>query len=942
LGVQSQQKGADLMAIRLDEWDTKSNEEALGGASFTRTRSVDMSEAFMPGQDDELEVEEGLDAAQTEDQEPGFPVEEKQLMQLVRSAFSQGKSYQEQVLQPRWLASYNAFNNKHTGDSKYSSNRFRGRSRLFRPKTRSTARKKQAEAAAALFSTQDAVIVKAADEANPQQVAGAELVAALLRFRLDRSNENHGIPWFMTSMGAHLNAMQTGICISKQYWEYRKEPDGFEQVPVMSTLPPNVVPLMGGQSSVQIGTELKPKFKIVRDRPRCELMPPEDVIRDPSAAWENQAQDSAYLILRFPMTVEAARTFLNNVNDKSAIQFYDVDDKDLAAAAGGSSDPNNAANIRRAREQGGTDRLTDYAVDNAYKQVWLHENFFRIQGNDYVFWTLGIDRMISEAVPVEEVYPEQGGARPIVVGCGALEPFKIDPMSPVESWQELQREMNDLVNLRLDTLKQTIAPLAKVKRGRSVDIRAIQNRSPDTVVYMQDMGDVEFDRPGTVAGEAYIEMEKLNADFDDQAGNFSTGSVQTNRQLGETVGGMQMMQSNANALGEFDLRVWIETWVEPVLRQLVKLEQYYESDDNVLAISAARAKLFQKFGVDKITDDMLNSQVAVSVDVGLGSSDPMQSLAKFQQASQIALGLLGQGAQMRMKQDAVLDEVFGKAGYKDASTRFFNEADDQDPRIQEMQQAMQQMQAQMQEMSQQLADKQADYATRIKVAQINTLGGLAKQEMSQQHQVKQNFVGAAMGQLSADQDRQFQMEQANADRQFQGEQARAKMQQTAAPPPGAYPGPGEAMQAPEAGSADPAAGMTDEGPQSIQQMLGLAPPPPPADPTQAMAPLIQSMLQGFRLIASQMQQQSAQLAQQLATQEERTMQTVMASGQASDRQSMLLMRQLADMQNATLAEIQQGNERTAAILAAPKRLIRNPQTGAPEGVAPDLSNVPTR
>lgn len=930
------------MAIRLDEWDTKNNQEALGGASFTRNRTADMSEAFMPGQEEDPPTADEAPIEEQAGEGPGFPLEEKQLMQLVRSAFSQGKSYQEQVLQPRWLSAYNSFNNKHTSDSKYSSSRFRGRSRLFRPKTRATARKKMSEAAAALFSTQDAVIVKATDESNDQQLAGAELIAALLRFRLDRASENAGIPWFMTSMGAHLNALQTGICISKQYWEYRKEPDGMEEVPVETPTPPELMPVVQ-KPTMQIGTQIRPKFKIVRDRPRCELMPPEDVIRDPSAAWENQAQDSAYLILRFPMTVEAARTFLKNANDKSAIQFYDIDDKDLAAASSGASDPNNAANIRRAREQNGTDRLTDYAVDSAYKQVWLHENFFRIEGHDYVFWTLGIDRMISDAVPVEDVYPEQSGARPIVIGCGALEPFKIDPMSPVESWQELQREINDLVNLRLDTLKQTIAPLAKVRRGRSVDIRAIQNRSPDTVVYMQDMNDVEFDRPGAVAGESYIEMEKLNADFDDQAGNFSTGSVQTNRQLGETVGGMQMMQSNANALGEFDLRVWIETWVEPVLRQLVKLEQYYESDDNVLAVSAKRAKLMQRFGVSQITDEMLNSQVAVSVDVGLGSSDPMQSLAKFQQASSIALGVLGQGAQMRMKQDAVLDEVFGKAGYKDASSRFFNPSDEQDPRIQQMQQAMQQMQGQMAAMQQQLQDKQADYATRIKVAQLGVVGNLAKQEMSQQHQVKQDFVNAAMGQLSAHQDRQFQAEQAQQDQQFQqqqgdmGHQRAMEMQQAkAVPPPGAYPGPGE-MTDPQSPPENMGEGGEEQPPQTIHQMLGLQ---PPADPTQAMTPVVRAMMQGFRVIATQMQQQNAQLAQQLAAQEQRTMETVLASGQASDRQSMLLMRQLADMQNATLAEIQQGNERTAAILAAPKRLIRNPQTGAPEGVAPDLSNVP--
>lgn len=930
------------MPIRLDEMETASNREAEG-ASFTRTRSVDMSDAFLPN--DENTVENPNPEATGEvGEDTAFPVSRDQLMRLVKSAFSQGKSYQEQVLQPRWTSAYNAFNNKHASDSKYSSSRFRGRSRLFRPKTRATARKKQAEAAAALFSTSQALIIKAADESNPQQLAGAELISSLINFRLDRASENAGIPWFQISMGAHLNAQQTGVCVSKQYWEFRREIEGYDEIPIEIPVPANMQPVLGMATIPTGETERRPRYKVVRDRPRIELMPPEDVIRDPSAAWEDQAQDSAYLILRFPMTVEAAKTFLANANDKSAVKFYDVPDAALTGQAGGATDTSNSAVIRRAREHNGTDRLSDFTVDNAYMQVWLHENFMRIDGRDYVFWTLGTDRLISDAVPVEEAYPEQGGARPVVIGVGALEPFKIDPMSPVEAWQELQREMNDLVNLRLDTLKQTIAPLAKVRRGRSVDIRAIQNRSPDTVVYMQDMTDVEFDRPQGVAGESYIEMEKLNADFDDQAGNFSTGSVQTNRQLGETVGGMQMMQSNANALGEFDLRVWVETWVEPVLRQLVKLEQFYESDDKVLAISAKRAKLMPRFGVNAITDEMLNSQVAVSVDVGIGSSDPMISLQKFQQASQIVLGLLGQGAQMRMKQDAVIDEVFGKAGYKDAADRFFNPSDEQDPRIQQMQQAMQEMQGQLQQMAMQLENKDKELQTRVQVARIGAVAGLAKQEMSQQHAEKTAFVDVASQQMAAEGDRQFQREQGEADREFQmgqGEAGHARameMQQAKAQAqmgPLGMPMPG-GMAPPE--QEEP--GEQEEGAEgmeggSIQQLLGLA---RPADPAAAVAPLVQTMMQGFKFLAQQMQSQQAALAQQLASQEQQTIQAILSSSEASDRQALLITRQLATSQQQTLEAVQDGNQRIAEILAAPKVLVRNPQTGAPEAVVPDLSS----
>jgi hypothetical protein len=44
------------------------------------------------------------------------------------------------------------------------------------------------------------------------------------------------------------------------------------------------------------------------------------------------------------------------------------------------------------------------------------------------------------------------------------------------------------------------------------------------------------------------DLNVLGNDFDELAGVFSQGSVQSNRQLGETVGGMAMISQSANAL----------------------------------------------------------------------------------------------------------------------------------------------------------------------------------------------------------------------------------------------------------------------------------------------------------------------------------------------------------------------------------------------------------
>lgn len=749
------------MPIVSEEWETKSNLEAQGSSIRGREQKQPNLEVIEGGASQQPQA--SMEESEEDPDDPGLSKGE--ILTLIKNAHQQGVSYQQTILQPRWNASYLAFNNKHTSDSKYSTPRWRGRTRLFRPKTRGTARKKSAEAAAALFSTSDVVLVSPQNPGDKLQQASAAIIHELLNFRLDRSSENAGIPWFMTAMGAHLTATQTSCCISKQYWEYKQEFVGWEDVEVEQPLDLQALGLdqIEGIEPMPV-IERRKKFKTVKDKPVIRLYPPEDVIKDPGADWTNQSQDSSYLILKNPMALREAREFLKSNNEHSALQFIELLDADLWGAAGASQgDSGTAANVRRSREVAGNDRYSDQAVDLEFRTVWLHENFMRINDKDFVFWTLGIDKLVSNIVPVSKAYPEQGGARPVTIGVATIEPFKIDPMSPIESWQPLQQEINDLVNLSLDATKQGVSPLTLVKRGRSVDIKAIQNRSPDTVAYVQDVEDVKFDRPGGPSPESHVAMERMNADFDDLAGNFSIGSVQTNRALGDTVGGMKMMTNNANAMGEYDLRVWIETWVEVALRQLVKLIQYYESDENVIAVAAGKAKLLQKFNVDAITNQMLTSQVVIICNVGLGSADPMLGLQKFGEAAKIAGGIIGvEQFQKRVKADEIINEVFGKAGYKDASERFFNKAAEEDPRLAEAQQVIQQMQGALGEAENAVKDKSEDRASKeritdknnanaVKLKKMDIFGKVIGDQMGHQNTLQQQQVGHEQGMEASEQ-----------------------------------------------------------------------------------------------------------------------------------------------------------------------------------------------
>jgi hypothetical protein len=46
----------------------------------------------------------------------------------------------------------------------------------------------------------------------------------------------------------------------------------------------------------------------------------------------------------------------------------------------------------------------------------------------------------------------------------------------------------------------------------------------------------------------------------------------------QTVGGAAMMSQTAGSVSDYGLRVFFETWMEPVLKQLMKLEQAYENE----------------------------------------------------------------------------------------------------------------------------------------------------------------------------------------------------------------------------------------------------------------------------------------------------------------------------------------------------------------------------
>jgi len=582
-------------------------------------------------------------------------------LQIATDAFTASTTYMEANYRKTFEKNIALFQSRHPSGSKYLSPAFKARSRLFRPKTKSVVRKNEAAAAAAFFANVDVVNCEAEDDSNPQQVVSAALMNEVVNYRLTKS-----IPWFMTVMGAVQEAQVVGIVGSYQYWHYREK-----------------------QTLLGVDAETGEKVyepQIVTDKPCIELMPVENYRFDPAADWTDVVNSSPYFIRMVPMYVDDVKQRMEEEDGKTGQKKWKkLKDGEIRQAMV------DYDSIRQAREQKQDPLAESESPLKEFEIVWCHENFVRRNGEEKVYWTLGTQHMLTDPVDLKEVY--WTGERPFVIGCAVIEAHKAVPDSLVGIGSELQKEVNETVNQRRDNVSLVLNKRYIVKRGAQVDTDSLLRNVPGGVTLANDPElDVKEMEWNDVTSSAFQEQDRLNVDFDELVGNFSQSSVQTNRKLNETVGGMEMMSGGAGQMTEYLLRTIVETWMEKALAQLVKLEQAYETDTVILALAGSKAKLEQRYGVDQVTDDMLNGSMTVRVSVGVGSTDPAKKLGRF-------LGALKAGAEAMQllpnaNQEAVWNEIFGLAGYKGGS-RF---VDPSGPN--------QALMAQLQEMGKELQDTQ--------------------------------------------------------------------------------------------------------------------------------------------------------------------------------------------------------------------------------------------
>ena len=604
---------------------------------------------------EDSESTSGMDTGDVVAEREERPGEESDIDWLKRAkdAFRFSTTYVDSNYRKKWEDSIRAFNNQHSSDSKYNTDLFRKRSNMFRPKTRSIIRKNEAAAASAFFSNLELTDVKALNESDKAQRASADVMKQLLQYRLTKS-----IPWFKLVTGGIQDAQAQGAVIAHVHWEFFEHYD------------------KNGVVTAR------------KDNPAIELIPIENFRIDPSASWLDPIGQSPYLIHLIPMFWGAVKERMEKADPKGRTW------KKIRAEVAFGRTPNSDDSTRQARMGVQQDPAQQKREISDYDIVWVHRHIHRYEGKDWEFYTLNSERLLTDPAPLKDTVWH--GERPYVLGNVILETHKTLPEPLPILVKALQDEANENINQRMDNVKFVLNKGYFVKRGKNVDIAALVRNVPGRVTMVDNVEeDVKEQTWGDVTQSAYAEQDRIDSDFNDLAGNFSPMQVQTARTPRESTHTMKMLQAPSNLLTEYMLLTYVKTFIEPVLRQLVMMEQHYETDITILTIAGQKAQIMQKYGVNEITDEMLNRELTLVVNVGMGATDPVMKLQKFSGAATT----YAQIARLRppgLDLKEVWKELASLSGYQDG-TRFVT--DGSDPQVAALQQENQMLKQKLMETS---------------------------------------------------------------------------------------------------------------------------------------------------------------------------------------------------------------------------------------------------
>ena len=565
---------------------------------------------------------------------------EQRIVRRAQRNFDASTNYLNSEIRTRWERDIAHFQNRHSPSSKFLTPEYRQRSKTFRPKVRMAARAIEAAASAALFSRTDLLDARAQNEDDPRKAAAAAVQKALLQYRLKKT-----IPWYLTVVGSLQDCFVYGVCASYVSWEYDRGETG------------QYTPDADGQP----GDQGQPVA--VLDRPWVEMIPPENIRFDPGCDWRDPVGSSPYLIRVVPMYFEDVRQRMQSGEWRSL-------DDGVIKSAQNSTD--SVDSVKREREHG----RPQQALQSENPLVYVRQHFDRIDGTELVYWTLG-EHLLKQPVTLEEYTILK--RRPIVIGRTIIESHRPYPTSNASLGASLQEAANDIANQRLDNVQLVLNKRYAVRRGKQIDFDALMRNVPGGGIVTDDPnGDIRVIETNDVTSSSYQEQDRLDNQFDEMQGTFSASAVNSNRAVGETLGGISIASGAANQVSEYQLKVFVETYCEPVLRMLAKLLSAYETDEIALAVAGENAKLLSRFGIDKITDDLLLADVDLSINLGNGATNPQQRVQRLSTGIK-TIGELP-GVAERLNVDEIIKEVMGSLGYQNGE-RFVQPKSDEPPPV---------------------------------------------------------------------------------------------------------------------------------------------------------------------------------------------------------------------------------------------------------------------
>lgn len=587
---------------------------------------------------------------------------------MSRVAYESSESWLQINQRAVWARNFAHYRSEHAPDSPILSESNKHRAKHFFPKTRVLVRQIQAAGAAAYFASSDVVVIEAQDQDSPQQVEAANLMKELTNYHL-----NQTIPWYLLNLGGLAEVSVTGSVASHQSWEFEEK-----EIIVGHEYDTNA------QQIFEVyGT------KTVIDRPKIRLVPIENLRMSPGLDWLDPANSTPYLIELTPMYVGDILTKIAEGKDPKNGEpaWNNVGESNLIAS--GNRDNMDAA--RRARAGSGKQDPKSNMTEsqNEFRVVWIHRNIIRHNGIDWLYYTVGTNIMLSEPVPLATVIPWANGKRDYVIGKIEVETDRPYPSGPVELSSGMQKALNELKNQRYDNVRQVLNRRYLYRAGNQVDVRALTRNVPGGLIGVSAPGPlnnhVEPLPVQDVTASSFQEEDRLSLSMDDLTGSTNGSTVNSNRRLHETATGMNLMMETGSQIREMELRTFTETWVEPVLRQIVQLIAAYETDRDILTVAA------KKLGIKRILPEYFNQKFVVSVNVGMGATSPTQRMQRVQSAVATVVGLVPDAA-MAVNGQEIAKEVFGAAGY-DNGSRFFDfskvEQQKSDPQLELQAQAMQ-------------------------------------------------------------------------------------------------------------------------------------------------------------------------------------------------------------------------------------------------------------